>query len=147
MRYIILFLLFTGMAFNTNAQSDITVSDLMVRRLYPLNSLGSPDTTASINISVNFKISKIDSTDTVFLLMGSAKDSSNVLLQQANKISTQGVNYLSFSGQNDSLYANIEASHTFILSSAQWKKTKYVTVYLKDISGNYSSRVYFEKRY
>jgi hypothetical protein len=143
-KYLLFFLIFLGGVSLHAQQSSVNVVDLFARPLIMRDSLGGLDTT-NFKIVLSFKISKSDSTDKVFILFGSAKDSSDVLYQEAVIVSANGKNSLSYNGTPEPLKVNIESSHLYPFTSSQWRKVKCITVYLKDNRGLYSRREYFGK--
>jgi hypothetical protein len=144
-KYFLFLLIFCGGVSLHAQQSPIMIVDLFARPVFIIDSLGKMDTT-NFKILLSFKISKSDSTDKVYIFFGSAKDSSDILYQEASKVSANGKNSLSYNnGTPEPFTVNIESRHLYPFTLSQWRAVKWITVYLKDLQGLYSQREYFGK--
>jgi len=143
---ILLFIFLSASLLSFAQSSSVKVVDLFAKSLFKRDSTGKVDTTKA-NVLVNFKISDIKSVNKVTILFGSVKDSSDVLNQEAYPGLNQNAYYLNYNGIVKPLLANIETSYIYPFTMSQWKKIQYITVYITDLTGLSSQRIYFQKNF
>jgi len=125
-------------------QASSQVMDLYAHRRMNFTPSGQIDTTI-FNVDLSYKITNIDSTDVIYILFGSVKDSGDVFIQPAVKVFANNKYYLSYNGTNEEMNANIESIHFFSFTPSQWDATKFITIFLVDAVGRNSEKIYFEK--
>jgi hypothetical protein len=117
-----------------------SVSSIKVKDIALVSYLQQLDT-SSINYKLRFKIDPSSLASTVYLLFGMQKDSGNVINTQATFTHVSGIDYLSYSNQTNPV-KNYTAFFDIQISKIQLRQIKWLTLYVLDNNGNYSSHFY-----
>ena len=126
------------------AQTNVKIIDIAVSPVLEIDTAtGQPNSNGEI-INVLFKVKNIDQSDKVHILFGTAQDIGDVLTVQADVIENSGVFYLSYNG-NQKAVNGYTAQTEVELTSQQAANYNYITLYIEDLQGQETSRLYFTK--
>jgi hypothetical protein len=122
-----------------NSQTNVKIMDLAI---IPLISM---DTTIqdSIELKVQFKINKPAEAAKVHFLLGTARDSSDILIISPPVFITNGgTTLLTYKGQSDEV-KNYQAVFIVKINKADYSDLLKATLFVETNSGQYTTRLYF----
>lgn len=128
--FLVLFMCFAGLALK--AQSAVTVADPVAFVM---------DTTANVKVRLSVRVATIPATSTVYFLLGTAADASDVLNAAATVIKYGGSYFVEYNNTRYPVMGNkayIEVS----LTPQQYQAAQHITMYAKTPAGVESQRAY-----
>lgn len=135
-KYLIIFLIAFLVGDKLKAQSTV--------HIYDLNPVSYTDSVLAqsgmIRLNVNYKIQNIAQADSVYFMRGSNSNASDVGVTRGKVIFVNG-NYYVAIGAEQFPIARFETTNAVILPAAQYILSKYISVKVKDKSGNMSNTV------
>lgn len=133
-----LFLVMAGMTIHNPLQAQTV-------QLYDLDPWVYSDTTMSeaghVRLNVSVKIKNVEQADSVYFMLGSTANASDVNIYRG-KVSSSGSDYFVSVGTTQYMvYGNLQISNPLILTMAECSLFHFVSVQVKDVSGNLSNMV------
>jgi len=98
------------------------------------------DTSDVVPLRLSVKINELSNAKSVLFLLGTASDSSDVLLVSASVALQNGSYFLLYNNSKDPVLGH-SASVVVSLSKEQFNLIKYLTIYAKDLAGLETQRV------
>ncbi|MBI5219377.1 MAG: hypothetical protein HY958_10650 [Bacteroidia bacterium] len=140
----ILFLVIAACFFRFGASSQTTpvrIIDFMVLPAYSVDTTQQGDT---IMLNVLFKTDNAAQANKAMLFFGTANDASDVKLVQANFSIANDTTFITYSGTTKPVVSY--ATNIWVkLSQQQYDIFSHATLYVEDISGLQTERLYFQK--
>ena len=131
------FLLFGGIL---AAQSSVEIKDLIFQ---PINN--SDSTSTDIKFEVMLKMSNPASAEHIVLQFGTVQDSGDIISFQADIVEDEGQYYALFALEQE-LITGYETKVYIGLTQTQFVAFATLTVYVEDINGQLSNKLYFVKQ-
>ncbi|PLX06387.1 MAG: hypothetical protein C0596_18140 [Marinilabiliales bacterium] len=121
------------------AQSSVQIKDIYVQ---PITGIDS--TSMNNQLEVMFKMNNQADASVLHLQFGTAQDLGDVLTIDASIIEQGGKYYVSYGGV-EQLIVGYDTSLSVELTQSQESAYSYITLYIGDINGESSNKLYFIK--
>jgi len=121
------------------AQSSVQIKDIYVQ---PITGIDS--TSMNNQLEVMFKMNNQADASVLHLQFGTAQDLGDVLTIDASIIEQGGQYYVSYGGV-EQLIVGYDTSLSVELTQSQESAYSYITLYIGDINGESSNKLYFIK--
>ena len=143
----------------TKAQDSLVVYDVIgsvgptpvaASPVLPPNTPGAaPAVVTSVvptqfNLLCVFRISDPSFTNKVYIKIGTAPDAGELKNETLTKVMHTGVNYLQRGGTDVCSFKDKAVAYQITINQNDLVNAKWITVYTKDNSGNYSLKKYFK---
>lgn len=119
------------------AQSNVQIKDIYVQ---PITGIESSST--NIQLEVMFKMNNQADASVLHLQFGTSQDLGDVLSIDATIIEQGGQYYVSYQGE-EQLIVGYDSGITVELAESQESTYSYITLFVEDINGDESNKLYF----
>ncbi len=131
---------------SVNAQTTpVKIIDIAVIPAINIDTLtGNPIISDTTELFIQFKIKNVQDASKAYIYFGTAQDTDDILSVQGDFIYQAGKYYLQINGA-DYEVKGYAAECKIKISKPQYDSYNYVTLFVEDISGQETDRLYFQK--
>lgn len=121
------------------AQSDVQIKDIYVQPITGIDSTSNGN-----KLEVMFKMNNQADASVLHLQFGTSQDLGDVLSVDATIIEQGGQYYVLYQGE-EQLIVGYDSGITVELTESQESSYNYITLFIEDINGEESNKLYFIK--
>lgn len=139
-KYVLVIVFFCSWGWISAQTSTVRIMDFHVLNSKPDSTLAAD----SVELVVSFKIDRPDFSSKAHIYFGSQQDGSDIASMESSFISQAGKNYTSYKGTLNEIIG-YKADVLVRISSQQFSDLHYVTLFIEDTGGLFTSRLYWNK--
>jgi hypothetical protein len=133
-----------GMAMsNLKAQTDVRLLDLSIMKNFKKMQTTNP-ADSTVELVIHFKINKAAEAAKAHFWLGSAKDSSNILIAEPVFTTTGGKSYIAYNNVSTEI-KKYETVFYVKVSKAVYQKFSAATLFVETTDGKNTTRLYYVK--